>query len=107
MATTISGTSITFNDSSVQSSNAIISTADALAGQLGSYAYLNYVGNTAVRSPGFTIAGSSLTYAGQAGETTSSGAPSGSWRLMGRIGGTYTVGKGVGYANASVWLRYA
>lgn len=114
MPTVISGTSITFNDNTVQSANAITSTAGALSGQLGSYAFLSYTGNTTARSPGFTIAGTSLRYSGvgtlDGGGTESTTAPPGSWRLMGALANdSYAVGKGAVTVNGrmSVWLRYA
>jgi hypothetical protein len=117
MPTIISGTSITFNDNTVQSANAITSTSGALSGQLGSYAFLSYTGNTTARAAGFTIAGTSLRYGGVgtggdngAGGTESATAPPGSWRLMGALANeTYSVGKGsaTAYGRQSVWLRYA
>lgn len=109
MATTISGTSITFNDGTVQSANAITSTAGALAGQLGSYAFLHYPSNTTDRAAGFTVAGSSLRYSASSDSSaTSAGAtaPPGSWRLMGNLHAV-TVGKATYYNRTSVWLRYA
>ena len=109
MATTISGTSITFNDGSVQSANAIIATAAALHGQLGTYAFLNYPSNTTDRAPGFTVAGSSLVYSSSAdglGSAQGATAPPGSWRLMGNLL-TVVSGKSTFYNRTSVWLRYA
>jgi len=107
MAITISGTTVTFNDSSTQTKNVPNSTADLSVGGVGTYAFLNYPGNNAARSAGFTIAGSSLNYAGEAATTlTGSGSPGGSWRLMGALT-AYSVPKGTTYTSASVWLRYA
>jgi hypothetical protein len=109
MATVISGTTITFNDNSTQTTNVPNATAALTAGTLGSYALCTYPGNGAVRSADFTIAGSSLRYS----DTISSvgGTPSGSWRLMGNLGSFATGGgkvpPGTGYAVTSVWLRYA
>ena len=121
MPTVISGTSITFNDNTVQSANAITSTAGALSGQLGTYAYLSLVANTTARAPGFTVAGTSLRFAGSAAPGTSgiggpayalesATVPQGSWRLMGALPTeTFTSGKSstTVYGRASVWLRYA
>jgi hypothetical protein len=107
MPTVISGTTITFNDSSTQTKNVPNSTADLSAGGVGTYAYLVYPGNNAGRSAGFTIAGSSLQYAGQApNQTLGSGTPGGSWRLMGALA-AFSVPKGTSHTSASVWLRYA
>jgi hypothetical protein len=110
MPTIISGTSITYNDSSTTTTNTPNATAALTAGTLGSYAQLTYPGNAATRSADFTIAGSSLRYS----DTISSGAggtPGGSWRLMGYLGSFATGGgkvpPGTGYATTSVWLRYA
>ncbi len=105
MAITISGTTVTFNDASTQTKNVPNSTADLSVGGVGTYAFLNYPGNNAARSAGFTIAGSSLTYSGVT-PTFGSGSPPGSWRLMGSLNG-YTVPKGTAYTSSSVWLRYA
>jgi hypothetical protein len=109
MAITISGTTVTYNDSSTTTTNTPNATAALTAGTLGSYAQLTYPGNAATRSADFTIAGSSLRYS----DTISSvgGTPSGSWRLMGNLGSFATGGgkvpPGTGYAVTSVWLRYA
>jgi hypothetical protein len=110
MAITISGTTVTYNDSSTTTTNTPNATAALGAGALGSYAQLNYPGNTATRSEGFTIAGSSLRFSA-ADTPLSGGTPSGSWRLMGYLG-SYTIPGGkappsTGYALTSVWLRYA
>ena len=109
MATTISGTSITYNDGSTDTTDTENTTAALSAGALGSYAQLYYPGNAATRAAGFTIAGSSLLYA-TSDAIAGSGTPPGSWRLMGALS-TYSVltpkGSGVAYAATSVWLRYA
>lgn len=115
MPTVISGTSITFNDNTVQSANAITSTAGALSGQLGSYAFLSLTGNSTARAPGFVVAGTSLRYggvgtSGNQGGTESATAPPGSWRLMGALAlESYPLGKGSAsvMGKQSVWLRYA
>lgn len=66
------------------------------AGDVGSYAMLKQ--NTAsAQGPGYTTAGSGLLYA-NAGDITPSTSPSGTWRLMGRLGGT-------GAGQISLWLR--
>jgi hypothetical protein len=111
MAITISGTTVTYNDSSTTTTNTPNATAALGAGALGSYAQLRYPGNTAARSEGFTIAGSSLRFTSGDQDTLSGSTPSGSWRLMGYLG-SYTIPGGkapptTGYALTSVWLRYA
>lgn len=109
MATTISGTTITFNDSSTQTTNVPNSTAALSVGAIGTYAYCRYAnGGGADRAAGFTIAGSSLVYSASGPVATSSGSgvPSGSWRLMGALH-TVTVGKSSLRQDVSVWLRYA
>jgi hypothetical protein len=105
MAITISGTTVTFNDLSTQTKNVPNSTADLSVGGVGTYAFLNYPGNLSARSAGFTIAGSSLQYAG-VNPVGQSGSPGGSWRLMGALT-AFTTPKGTSYTSASVWLRYA
>lgn len=111
MPTVISGTSITFNDNSVQSANAIIATASGLHGQLGTYAFLDYAsaswpGGT-TPNPGTQVAGTSLRYSNAQSLTTTPtpGAPPGSWRLMGQMG-SYLSGKTTVYGTTSLWLRY-
>ena len=112
MATVISGTTITFNDNSTQTTNVPNETAALAVGALGSYAQLKYPGNLAARSEGFTIAGSSLRYYNANDkQANDGGTPSGSWRLMGYLG-SYEVPGGkapptTAYATTSVWLRYA
>ena len=112
MAITISGTTLTYNDGSTETTNTPNTTAALGVGALGSYAFLLYPTNTASRSEGFTIAGSSLRYAAgeNAGVTIFGGTPGGSWRLMGALP-SYTVnspkGSGTAYSYRSVWLRYA
>jgi hypothetical protein len=111
MPTVISGTTITYNDSSTTTTNTPNATAALTAGTLGSYAQLRYPGNAAVRSADFTIAGSSLRYIDSQGAGGEGGTPGGSWRLMGNLGSFATGGgkvpPGTGYATTSVWLRYA
>lgn len=105
MAITISGTTLTYNDGSTDTTDTENTTAALSAGALGSYAFLNYPGNTSARSAGFTIAGSSLTYAGVS-PLGASGSPGGSWRLMGALT-AFSSPKGTSHTSTSVWLRYA
>lgn len=110
MAVTVSGTSITFNDASVQTTAAsapttatvLAATAGAALGAVGSYAMLSRpsYSNSAI-APNANIAGSSLRYAGARsnGNNTSgiSGtAPSGTWKCMGyaaNISDSYVAGE--------------
>lgn len=119
MAITISGTTLTYNDGSTDTTDTENTTAALSAGAIGSYAQLMFPGNTVFRTPGFTVAGSSLRYAaatGQTGTPTAPTTPGGSWRLMGELPSVYVpaqpVPKGVipastTYTTVSVWLRYA
>ena len=72
--------------------------ATSTAGTKGSYAFLGQTTNTA-RSPNYTVAGSSLLYANANGPESTT--PSGSWRLMGKLG------SGDDQEKASLWVRYA
>lgn len=91
MSVTVSGTSITFNDGTVQSTAAGI----AATGSVGSYAFLVGIGyNASVLTEGSSYAGSNLRYCGgdyAGGGSTVYGAnqgaaPAGTWRCMGRGG---------------------
>jgi hypothetical protein len=114
MAITISGTTLTYNDGSTDTTDTENTTAALGAGAIGSYAQLYYPGNAAARAAGFTIAGSSLLYGATASGITVNaglGTPPGSWRLMGALPSvTSPVPKGgsvTSYTATSVWLRYA
>jgi hypothetical protein len=110
MAITISGTTLTYNDGSTDTTDTENTTAALSAGAIGSYAHLRYPGNNTGRAAGFTIAGSSLYYASSDSSAQISGQPGGSWRLMGALP-SYTVntpkGSGTGQSYSCVWLRYA
>lgn len=116
MAVTVSGTSITFNDGSVQTSaggavnttTVLNATAGASLGQVGSYAFLSRP--VEVSSPitqGTTYAGSGLRYAGGSAFGTnvsiSSTAPSGTWRALGYGNSSYICG--AVYQYATLFLR--
>jgi hypothetical protein len=105
MPTVISGTTITFNDNSTQTTNVPNATAALSAGAVGTYAQLHYLLNLTDRAAGFTIAGSSLRYAGTLGNTSSTTAPPGTWRLMGAIHTYSSSPKASSWTNTSVWLR--
>jgi len=72
-------------------------TAGAAVGETGSYALL-YDSATVARSPGATLAGSTLRYTSADGAPTTT-APSGTWRIM---GATTVVNN---RSSTSVWLR--
>jgi hypothetical protein len=111
MAITVSGTTITFNDATTQTTaggavnttTVLAATAGASAGAVGSYMWGYKTGST--NSFGSTSAGSSITPAGGGTNccgaiifATSGAAQSGTWRCMG-------YGSGVGFANGTLWLR--
>lgn len=106
MPITISGTTLTYNDGSTDTTNTPNATAALSVGAVGTYAQLYYPGNTTDRAAGFTIAGSSLRYAPSQNDQASTTAPPGSWRLMGALTSSATP-KSTAYWRTSVWLRYA
>jgi hypothetical protein len=73
-------------------------TAGLAVGDVGSYALLQQTTSSTSRSPGATLAGSSLRYAHCGGGQAT--APSGTWMLAGQIPSTTAVAN-----NTSVWLR--
>ena len=111
MAITISGTTLTYNDGSTDTTDTENTTAALSAGAIGSYAHLRYPANSTGRAAGFTIAGSSLFYATSDSNASASGQPGGSWRLMGALP-SYVVntpkgGSSTAQSFSCVWLRYA
>ena len=84
---TISGT--------LQNTDVRTATASSSAGAVGTYAFLK---GTSSQNAGDTESGSNLSYSNANG--TSSGTPSGSWRLMGYTQTSSTARK------TSLWLRY-
>jgi hypothetical protein len=123
MAMTITGTTLTYNDGSTNTTNIQNTTAGLGAGAIGSYAQLTFPGNNAARAPGYEVAGSSLRYStgvgalGNPPNGSTPTTPSGSWRLMGELPAVYTPAsptpKGLNPAfttyvtGGAVWLRYA
>jgi hypothetical protein len=110
MAITISGTTLTYNDGSTDTTDTENTTAALSAGAIGSYAHLSYPANSTSRAAGFTIAGSSLFYATSDSNGSASGQPGGSWRLMGALptfSSPTPKGVSTGQSFKSVWLRYA
>lgn len=123
MAVTVSGTSITFNDATVQTTAAVTpttaqvlsATAGATAGAVGTYMFARLGSNLAF---GSTVAGSSLlptaaswsVYKGFSTGTasfSSGAAQSGTWRAMGT---QTTIANGGAYNDpqiqgATLWLR--
>lgn len=118
MAVTVGGTSITFNDGTVQSTAAgavtttavLNATAAASVGAVGSYAFLfdSFLVQNATRAPGSTLAGSSLRYSGapsvEGKSLNSSTSPAGTWRLMGYSAGVAN-NYGLYDSKNSLWLR--
>ena len=117
MAVTVSGTSITFNDATVQTTAAtapttaqvLNATASASTGAVGSYAFLapTFGSRTSVTSNGNTRAGSNLNYYGVSGGTvfsTTGSTVAGTWRNLGANSSNQDQ-----YGNwlvcACVWLR--
>jgi len=106
-----SGQVLTSGGSGAAPSWASVGTATAglAVGDVGSYAFLNDPSNTSARTAGATVAGSSLRYSaiGADGQNavngnvcvSSSGTPSGTWRLM---GSNVFIS---GYEHSSLWLR--
>lgn len=105
MTITVGGTSITFNDGTVQTTAAgapttaqvLTATAGASVGAVGTYAFLG-VTNYSYYTPGQTVAGSTLLYTNAAGiyYTTASG----TWRCMGR-----TQPDAGAVSASTLWLR--
>ena len=109
MPVTINGTAgVTFNDSSTQSTAAVVNTTSVLnataaasLGAVGTYAFL-YNTTTATTNAGETRAGSTLFYA-NAGAGNPTPAASGTWRCMGRT--IYDVYETATFYRVTVWLR--
>lgn len=110
MAITVSGTTITFNDASTQTSAALTTIAGASAGAVGTYAFLRDTSAGTTTTFGNTQAGSGLAPAGMLAFGTNqnvriqtNGSVSGTWRCMGY---SYTEPCCVGQArSATVWIR--
>ena len=114
-AINISGSAATV--SSITTNQVLSATAGATVGAVGTYAFMSNVDNV-VRSPGATVAGSSLRYrsaqsngsrfgSGNYVSTPEGPSASGTWLLMGYIEGSYEY-YGVNTTNSScssLWLR--
>ena len=85
----------TWTSAALSTTPVLAATAGASVGAVGTYALL--FNGPATRSPGDTLAGSSLTYAGCDGNNAT--AVSGTWRLMGRNDNVSN------RQSTSVWLR--
>lgn len=110
MAITVSGTTITFNDGSTQTTSVLNATAAASVGAVGTYAMLSRpAGDTTQTLPGNTVSGSSMRYAGGYSKTNFlmnaiyTTAPAGTWRCMGFQDGE--VECGLPSQSASLFLR--
>lgn len=123
MAVTVSGTSITFNDATVQSTAAtaptttqvLNATAGASAGAVGTYCFARSAAGNNIAF-GSTIAGSSLrpqsaaygfaiNQASSNGFFTDGAAQTGTWRAMGTYTNSFIVGCGNDWRGATLWLR--
>ena len=119
MAITVSGTTITFNDGttqttaggSVSTATVLAATAGATVGDVGTYAMLSRTsGSVGSTAPGVTLAGSSLVYSGGlsvytggARNMNSTTVPAGTWRAMGF---QYAINACCSIAvTATLWLR--
>jgi len=81
--------------------SALVSTgmAGLAVGSIGTYALLRQTTTSTARSPGATVAGSSLRYA-DAGGNAMTTTPAGTWRVMGQMVSGVAVA-----TNTTVWLR--
>lgn len=115
MPVTVRNTDILFNDGTAQNTAAsapttatvLAATAGASVGAVGTYAFL---GDIRVSIPsgqnieGNTVAGSNLRYSNRNGVI--GGTPAGTWRAMGRPGGSQSDGyAGVSSVTPTVYLR--
>jgi hypothetical protein len=111
MAITVSGTTITFNDATTQTTaggavnttTVLAATAGGTASALGTYvfAFCSYTA-AGVIGPGTNVAGSTLYYATASGFVTTYTVAVGTWKCMGYdfYPGTFTQVDGV-----TLWLR--
>lgn len=123
MAVTVSGTSITFNDATVQTTaggavnttTVLAATAGASAGAVGTYCFARSAAGSNIAF-GSTIAGSSLrpqsaaygfaiNQAANNGFFTDGAAQTGTWRAMGTYTYSFTAGCGNDWRGATLWLR--
>ena len=96
---TVTGSSISGTLSNTDVRNAM---ASSTAGNKGTFGFFTLLNSTANRSPGYTKAGSGLSWSNA--NADASGNPSGSWRLCGRLNGESDL---TCPEETSVWLRYA
>jgi hypothetical protein len=83
---------------SLTTAQVISATAGATVGDVGTYGFLSPASTSTSYSPGDTIAGSSLRWAGaESGGTSATSSASGTWRCMGYKDATAIV--------STVWLR--
>jgi hypothetical protein len=70
--------------------------ANAAAGDIGTYAFMQQDTGTTTYNPGDTLAGSSLRYSDATGRLYTASTPSGNWRCMGYDSGAALVNTGTG-----------
>jgi len=70
--------------------------ANASAGDIGTYAFLQQNASNTTYAPGSTLAGSSLYYSDSTGRLYTASQPSGNWRCMGYDSGAALVNTGSG-----------
>ena len=70
--------------------------ANAAAGDVGSYAFMQQSSGNTTYNPGDTLAGSSLRYSDATGRLYTAVTPSGNWRCMGYDSGAALVNTGTG-----------
>ena len=87
----------------LRNSDVLNAQASTAAGAKGSYGFMTLFGQTANFEPGTGSAGADIKWSNAAGNTSNS-APSGNWRLFGRIAGESGDQKP---GETSLWIRYA
>jgi hypothetical protein len=75
--------------------------ANASAGDIGTYAFLQQNNSTTSYAPGSTLAGSSLFYSDSTGRLYTSSQPAGNWKCMGYDSGAALVNTGTGTGSGS------
>lgn len=70
--------------------------ANAAAGDVGTYAFMQQASGDTAYNPGDTLAGSSLRYSDATGRLYTATTPSGNWRCMGYDSGAALVNTGTG-----------
>ena len=94
----------TGSSANVTNANVLSALRTTSTGANGSYALLQFDGAQQAFIPGSQLSGSSLRYTNAGGNRYTGNRPSGSWRLMGRLGQDPSLSDP---ERASVFLRYA